>query len=94
MKANCSRKKYDYIFRIIRDNNEKKEKEMKKTERRNICKQERKRQLRIIENRAKDIYYKLTKKKIFSNMTRNRNRANFGKQSTSFISKKIKSVLF
>ena len=30
MKANCSRKKYDYIFRIIRDNDEKKEKEMKK----------------------------------------------------------------
>ena len=88
MKANCSRKKYDYIFRIIRDNNEKKEKEMKKNERRNKCKQERKRQLRIIENRDKDIDYKLTRVKIFPNMTRNRNGANFERQSTSFTSKK------
>ena len=61
MKAICWRKKLNYIYRIIRDKDEKMESEAKKRERRKKCKQERKRQLRIIENRAKDIDYKLKK---------------------------------
>ena len=61
IKANCWRKKLDFIYKILRDNDEKKEKEKKKRRRRKLNKQERRKQLKIIGNRAMNIDYKLFK---------------------------------
>ena len=61
IKANCWKRKIDWIYRETKERSEKKERMLKKKERRKRTKTERKKQLKIIENRANHIGFELKK---------------------------------
>jgi len=61
IKSNCWKRKIDWLYRESKERSDKKDKNIKKKERRRRTKTERKKQLKIIENRASHIGFELKK---------------------------------